>query len=440
MEKNIKISVLSLGLVLFLSGLFITKIQSEQPQSENRVFVINVDGSINPSSAEYISSGIKKAKEKNAECLIIKLNTPGGLLKSTRIIVTDLLNSPIPVIVYVSPSGSQAASAGVFVTLAAHIAVMAPGTNIGAAHPVALQGQQDSIMNEKATNDAAAFIKTISEKRARNVKWAEDAVRKSFSITETEALNLKVIDTIATTINELLEQVNGKEVDVQGGKKILNTKNAEIVTVEMNFQQEFLNLLSDPNIAYILLMIGMYGIMFELYNPGSIFPGVVGVICLVLAFYSLHTLPINYAGLALIIFAIILFILEIKIVSHGLLTIGGVISLVLGSIMLIDTESTLEVIEISWQVILVAVVLTTAFFVFAISLGIKAQMRKPTTGVEGLVGEMGEALTDLNPEGQVLVHGEYWNAESLDGLITKGTKVKVIEIKYLTIKVRKLQN
>ncbi len=440
MEKNIKISVLSLGLVLFLSGLFITKIQSEQPQSENRVFVINVDGSINPSSAEYISSGIKKAKEKNAECLIIKLNTPGGLLKSTRIIVTDLLNSPVPVIVYVSPSGSQAASAGVFVTLAAHIAVMAPGTNIGAAHPVALQGQQDSIMNEKATNDAAAFIKTISEKRARNVKWAEDAVRKSFSITETEALNLKVIDTIATTINELLEQVSGKEVDVQGGKKILNTKNAEIVNIEMNFQQEFLNLLSDPNIAYILLMIGMYGIMFELYNPGSIFPGVVGVICLVLAFYSLHTLPINYAGLALIIFAIILFILEIKIVSHGLLTIGGVISLVLGSIMLIDTESTLEVIEISWQVILVAVVLTTAFFVFAISLGIKAQMRKPTTGVEGLVGEMGEALTDLNPEGQVLVHGEYWNAESLDGLITKGTKVKVVEIKYLTIKVRKLQN
>ncbi len=440
MEKKIKISVLSLGLVLFLSGLFVTKIQSEQPQSKNRVFVINVDGSINPSSAEYISSGIKKAKEKNAECLIIKLNTPGGLLKSTRIIVTDLLNSPVPVIVYVSPSGSQAASAGVFVTLAAHIAVMAPGTNIGAAHPVALQGQQDSIMNEKATNDAAAFIKTISEKRARNVKWAEDAVRKSFSITETEALNLKVIDTIATTINELLEQVNGKEVDVQGGKKILNTKNAEIVNVEMNFQQEFLNLLSDPNIAYILLMIGMYGIMFELYNPGSIFPGVVGVICLVLAFYSLHTLPINYAGLALIIFAIILFILEIKIVSHGLLTIGGVISLVLGSIMLIDTESTLEVIEISWQVILVAVVLTTAFFVFAISLGIKAQMRKPTTGVEGLVGEMGEALNDLNPEGQVLVHGEYWNAESLDGLITKGTKVKVIEIKYLTIKVRKLQN
>ncbi|MDI6803702.1 MAG: nodulation protein NfeD [Bacteroidota bacterium] len=438
MEKNIKISVLIFGLVLFVSGIFIKQIRADNPQSENRVFVLNVDGAINPSSAEYISSGIKKAKEKNAECLIIKLNTPGGLLKSTRVIVTDILNSPLPVIVYVSPSGSQAASAGVFVTLAAHIAVMAPGTNIGAAHPVALQGQQDSIMNEKATNDAAAFIRTISEKRSRNIQWAEDAVRKSLSITETEALNLKVIDTITTTINELLEQVNGKEVDVQGSKKILNTKNAEIVNIEMNFQQEFLNLLSDPNIAYILLMIGMYGIMFELYNPGSIFPGVVGVISLVLAFYSLHTLPINYAGLALIIFAIILFILEIKIISHGLLTIGGVISLVLGSIMLIDTESTLEVIEISWQVILVAVILTTAFFVFAISFGIKAQMRKPTTGIDGLVDETGEALIDLNPDGQVLVHGEYWKAESLDGFIGKGTKVKVAQVSNLKLMVRKI--
>lgn len=438
MEKNIKISVLIFGLVLFVTGFFITQIQAENTQSEKRVFVINVDGSINPSSAEYINSGIKKANEKNAECLIIKLNTPGGLLKSTRIIVTDILNSPVPVIVYVSPSGSQAASAGVFVTLAAHIAVMAPGTNIGAAHPVALQGQQDSIMNEKATNDAAAFIRTISEKRARNIQWAEDAVRKSLSITETEALNLKVIDTIATSINELLEQVNGKEVDIQGSKKILNTKNADVVNIEMNFQQEFLDLLSDPNIAYILLMIGMYGIMFELYNPGSIFPGVVGVICLLLAFYSLHTLPISYAGLALIIFAIILFILEIKIISHGLLTIGGVISLVLGSIMLIDTESTLEVIEISWQVILVTVILTVAFFVFAISFGIKAQLKKPTTGIEGLIDETGEALTDLNPEGQVLVHGEYWNSESLDGFIGKGTRVKVTKVSNLKLLVRKI--
>ncbi len=438
MKKVAKTFIFQIAICIILTTNFGFVSQTEENTFAKRVIVISIDGSINPSSADYIITSIKKAIEKNAECLIIKLNTPGGLLKSTRIIVTEILNSPVPVIVYVSPSGSQSASAGVFITLAAHIAVMAPGTNIGAAHPVALQGQQDSVMNEKATNDAAAFIRTISEKRARNIKWAEDAVRKSFSITETEALKEKVIDLIAVSVQDLLEQIHGREITTQSGNKILNSRNAEIVNIEMNFQQKILDLLSDPNIAYILLMIGMYGIMFELYNPGSIFPGVVGVICLLLAFYSLHTLPINYAGLALIIFAIILFILEIKIVSHGLLTIGGVISLVLGSIMLIDTESTLEVIEISWQVILIAVILTTAFFVFAISFGIKAQMRKPTTGVEGLVDETGEAITELNPEGQVLVHGEYWNAESLDGLIAKGTKVKVIQIQNLKIKVRKL--
>jgi membrane-bound serine protease (ClpP class) len=375
----------------------------------------------------------------NAECLIIKLNTPGGLLKSTRVIVTDLLNSNVPIIVYVAPGGAQAASAGVFITLAAHIAAMAPGTNIGAAHPVALQGQQDSIMNEKATNDAAAFIRTISEKRSRNIKWAEDAVRKSFSITETEALKEKVVDMIAFSAQDLLEKIDGKEVTTQSGNKILNTRNAEIVNIEMNFQQKILDLLSDPNIAYILFMIGLYGIMFELYNPGTIFPGVVGAISIILAFYSMHTLPINYAGLALIILAVILFIAEIKVISHGLLTIGGIISLILGSIMLIDTESTLEVIEISWQVILVTVIFTTAFFLFAIGFGIKAQLRKPTTGIEGLIGEVGEALSDLSPEGQVRVHGELWNAESLDGPIVTRTKIKVTGIENLKLKVRKVQ-
>ncbi len=407
---------------------------------KSKIIVITIDGSINPASAEYINSGIKKAKEQNAECLIIKLNTPGGLLKSTRVIVSNILNSDVPIVVYVAPSGSQAASAGVFVTLAAHIAIMSPGTNIGAAHPVTLQGERDSIMNEKATNDAAAFIRTISEKRARNIQWAEDAVRKSLSITETEALKLKVIDTIAANVYEIQTIIDGKEIDVNGNIKKLNTKSSEIIDLEMNFQQKILDLLSDPNIAYILMMIGIYGIMFELYNPGAIFPGVIGVISLILAFYSLHTLPINYAGLALIIFAIILFILEIKIISHGILTIGGVISLVLGSLMLIDTESTLEVIEISWQVILIAVVLTTAFFIFAISYGIKAQLKKPATGIEGLIGETGEALEDLNPEGQVRVHGELWNAISIEGFISRGSKIKVEEILNLKLKVRKLEN
>lgn len=411
--------------------------QTDENTIIKKVVVISVDGSINPSSAEYINSGIKRARDKNAECLIVKLNTPGGLLKSTRMIVTDILNSEIPVVVFVYPGGSQAASAGVFITLAGHIAAMAPGTNIGAAHPVSLQGKQDSIMNEKATNDAAAFIRTISEKRARNIQWAEDAVRKSLSITETEAMKERVIDIIAVSVEDLLEKIDGKEISLPAGIKVLDTQTAEVINIEMNFKQKILGLLSDPNIAYILLMIGIYGIMFELYNPGAIFPGVTGVMSLILAFYSLHTLPVNYAGLALIILAIILFIVEIKVVSYGLLSIGGVISLILGSIMLIDTESTLQVIKISWQVILVIVILTAAFFIFAISFGIKAQSRKPTTGIEGIIGEIGEAISNLEPEGQIRVHGELWNAESLEGSVSKGEKVKVTRVSNLKLMVRK---
>ncbi len=402
-----------------------------------QVVVISLDGSINPATQEYINSGIRNAREKNAECLVIKLNTPGGLLKSTRVIVTDILDSAVPVVVFVYPGGSQAASAGVFITLAAHIAAMAPGTNIGAAHPVTMQGQQDSIMNEKATNDAAAFIRTISEKRERNIRWAEDAVRKSLSITESEALQEGVIDLVAVSVEDLLEKTDKREVVLASGKKVLDTRGAELINIEMNFRQKILSLLSDPNIAYILLMIGIYGIMFELYNPGAIFPGVIGGISIILAFYSLHTLPVNYAGLALIIFAVILFLAEIKVVSHGLLAIGGVISLILGSIMLINTESTMEVIKISWQVILIIVILTSAFFLFAISFGIKAQGRRPTTGIEGMIGETGEAITNLEPEGQISVRGEVWNAESLEGSVSKGSRVKIDGVSNLKLLIRK---
>jgi len=377
------------------------------------------------------------AASENAECLIIKLNTPGGLLKSTRVIVSDILDSPVPVAVFVFPGGSQAASAGVFITLAGHIAAMAPGTNIGAAHPVTMQGEQDSIMNEKATNDAAAFIRTISEKRERNVQWAEDAVRKSLSITETEALKANVIDLTAVSVEDLLNKIDGKEISLSSGMKVLQTKDAAVTEIGMSLRQKILNLISDPNIAYIFLMIGIYGIMFELYSPGTIFPGVIGGISLIIALYSLHTLPVNYAGLALIIFAIILFIAEIKIISHGLLTIGGIISLTLGSIMLINMESTLEVFRISWHVILVFVILTAAFFIFAIGFAIKAQIRKPVTGIEGMTGERGEAITDLSPEGQIMVHGEIWNAECQDGPVSKGTKVEVIKVLNLKLLVRK---
>ncbi len=405
---------------------------------QGKVIVINADMAIHPPGADYINSGIEKAIEENAECLIIKLNTPGGLLKSTRVIVTQFLQSEIPIIVYVSPSGSQAASAGVFITMAAHIAVMAPGTNIGAAHPVTLQGTQDTVMMEKATNDAAAFIRTISEKRNRNINWGEDAVRKSLSITETEALELNVIDIIAKDINDLLEQVDGREVETSKGVKTLHTENAEVIILEMTFAQKLLSVLSNPNIAYILLMIGIYGIFFELYNPGALFPGIIGGICLILAFYSMHTLPVNYAGLALIILSIILFLLEIKIVSHGALTIGGVISLFLGSMMLIDPESILEAMEISMELIIFIVVLTSAFFIFAIAFGIKAQRKKPTTGTEGLIGEIGKTVTKLSPSGEITVHGEFWNAECLEGEIEEGADVEVVVVQNLKLKVKKV--
>lgn len=408
-------------------------------QDARRVLMISVDGSINPSSADYVISGIERARETGAECLIIKLNTPGGLLASTRTIVTGMLEADVPVIIFVYPDGAQAASAGVFITLASHVAVMAPATNIGAAHPVSMQGGQDSIMIEKATNDAAAFIRTISEERSRNVQWAEDAVRKSISITASEALKEGVIDTIADSLDDLLEKLNGWRVNLPSGTRTIQTENAEIVELEMTFRQKLLNMISDPNIAYILLMVGIYGLLFELYSPGTIFPGVAGAISLILAFYSLQTLPVNYAGVAFIILAIILFLVEIKVVSYGLLTIGGVISLILGSIMLIETDSALDVMKISWQIIVFIVLLTVAFFAFAIGMAARAQKRKPTTGWDGMIGETGNAISDLNPAGQISIHGEIWNAESHDGsTIANGSKVVVKRVSNLKLIVSKI--
>ncbi|HYK54986.1 MAG TPA: nodulation protein NfeD, partial [Flavisolibacter sp.] len=275
-----------------------------------KVVALTIDGTINPVAASFIDRGIEKAEKENAECLLIYINTPGGLLKSTRVIVGSILDAPVPVVAYVSPAGAHAGSAGVFVTMAAHIAAMAPGTNIGAAHPVSMQGGMDTTMNEKATNDAIAFIRTIAEKRNRNVQWAEEAVRKSVSITGAEALQQKVIDLMAVNTKNLLEQIDGRNVEVSSGTVTLHTKGAQVTNLEMTFIEKILNIVSDPNIAYILLMLGFYGLLFELYNPGAIFPGIVGVIGLILGLYSLHTLPINYAGLALIVFGIILFLLE----------------------------------------------------------------------------------------------------------------------------------
>jgi membrane-bound serine protease (ClpP class) len=404
------------------------------------VYVIKIDGSINPSTSDFVHKSIEEARNQNAECLIIELNTPGGLLKSTRYIVSDLLMSPIPVIVFVSPSGSQAASAGVFITLASNIAVMAPGTNIGASHPVGGQGgQMDSVMSEKVTNDAAAFIRSISEKRKRNVAWAEDAVRKSVSITETEALRDSVIDLIANDVNDLLAKINGREVETSTGKKILNTKDAKIINYESGWFQKFLAIISDPNIAYIFMMLGIWGIIIEFYHPGAILPGVVGGICIILGLYGLHTLPLNYAGLALILLAVILFIAEVKITSYGMLTVGGVICLFLGSMMLIDTTSSLEkAIEISMSVIISTVIIITATFAVLSYLVYKAHKRKAMGGESGMIGEIGEVFEDIvNGKGMVKIMGEIWNAEAKED-INRGDKVKVVQVHDLTIRVQKV--
>ena len=405
--------------------------------AQQTIHILKVNGNITPTTFEYLKQGIQRATDQKAHLLVIELNTPGGLLQATRDIVTEFLNEKIPIVVYVAPAGSRAASAGVFITLAAHFAVMAPGTNIGAAHPVSSQGQMDSVMSEKVTNDAAAFIRTISEKRKKNIQWAEEAVRKSVSISETEALKKHVIDFIAASRHDLLDSLNGKKVVIEKDTITLATANAHIEEHEMNWRYKILNLLSDPNISYILFLLGIYGLFFEIYNPGSIFPGVVGAIAIVLALYSMQTLPINYAGLALIVVGIILFLLEIKITSYGILSIGGVIALFFGSIMLFQSESSFEDVGVSLGIIIPAVVCTALFFIFAVGAGIKAQQRKPTTGLESFIGQEGITLEELNPTGQIHIFGERWNATSNEGKIKKDTHVIVTEVHDLQLKVRK---
>lgn len=418
---------------------------SQLPAYQSVVKVITLETAITPVSAEYLIRAIREAEDDNAECLVIQLDTPGGLMTSMEDIIKEILGATVPVIVYVAPSGAKAASAGVFITISAHIAAMAPATNIGAAHPVSLGSPIDtsSIMNEKITNDAVAYIRSIAEKRGKNADWAENAVRKSVSITSNEALDIGVIDLIAPTLDSLMEAIHGWEIELVIGSKTLDTKNASIEEIELGFRFEILGLIVNPNVAYILMMIGMAGIMLELYNPGTIFPGVVGGISLILAFYAMQTLPVNYAGLLLIILAIILFILEIKVTSFGLLTIAGIGSFTIGSIMLFD--SPLDFMRVSWNVIIPTVVFITLFFTIAMGLAVKAQRRKPTTGSEGLIDETGIVKTAITAggdetstgRGQVLLHGELWTALSNDP-IEEGARVKVVSVDKLEVIVKKI--
>jgi membrane-bound serine protease (ClpP class) len=400
------------------------------------IHILTVDDVINPVSAEYITESLKGAMQQGAQALIIQLDTPGGLDKSMRLIIKEMLNSPIPVVVYVAPSGSRAASAGTFITLAAHVAAMAPGTNIGAAHPVAVgSGEMGKEMAEKVTNDAAAYIKSIAEQRGRNVEWAEKAVRESVSASETEALQHKLIDLIALDLNDLLRQLNGRKVMTPAGERTLRPEGAALQHIELSLRQRLLSMLADPNVAYMLLMLGAAGLFFEISTPGVVLPGVVGGISLLLGLYALQLLPVNYAGLALIALAIILFIAEIKVTSYGALTIGGIIAMILGSLMLFDAPPPLP--GVSLWVVVPSTLLVAAFFVFLVGAALKTLSQHPYSGREALLRQVGVALTPIDQQqGKVFVAGERWDAHSEEP-IERGVDVEVLQMDRMTLLVRK---
>ena len=401
------------------------------------VKVATYEGVINPVTAEYFESVLEEAVESNAHLLVFQLDTPGGLDTSMRLIIKEINASPVPVVVFVFPNGGRAASAGVFITMAAHVAAMSPGTNIGAAHPVAMGGgEMDKVMMAKVENDAVAYIKSIAEKHGRNAKWAEDAVRKSVSVTEKEALELGVIDFVAADLNELLAAIDGLEVETATGKVVLKTKDAHIQHIPMTWRFEFLKVLSDPNIAYILMTIGTIGIIAELYSPGMILPGVVGAVSLILAFYSFQTLPINYAGLLLIMLGVVLLILEMQMFSYGLLSIGGIAAMTLGSVMLMSGGAEFQ--QVSLSVIFPVVLVFAGFIMLITGLAVKSFRRRPVTGAEALVGMTALAKTDLNLEGWVWLNGERWQATS-DVPIQAGQEADVKAVKGLHLLVTQHQ-
>lgn len=423
--KNVRFHGIALSLLAVLTVAV--------PALGGTVHIMTIKGAIGPVTAMQIEDAIERAEEESSEALIIQIDTPGGLVSTTHEITQDILNANVPVVTYVSPSGASATSAGVFILVSGHFAAMAPGTNAGAAHPVVLEGQMDSVMSGKATNDAAANIKAIAQRRGRNADWAERAVRSSVSITSHEAVDSNVVDFIAGDLDDLLDSLQGRVTTLPKGDDTLLTAGANVERIEPTWREKLLSIISNPNIAYILMSIGWIGILMELYNPGSIFPGVIGAISLILGFYSLQTLPINYAGLSLIVVAIILFVLELKIISHGLLTIGGAIAMIIGSVMLIDSPD--PSVKISFVVILAVVGTVVAFFIFGLALALKARLSKPVTGSEGLIGMTATAHEAFEREGMIYLAGEYWQAES-ESPVSAGTRVEVIAKHGMKLSVR----
>jgi membrane-bound serine protease (ClpP class) len=395
------------------------------------VLVLDVNGVIGPTSAEIIQTALAQAETQKAGALVLRLDTPGGLDDSMRKIVKGILASPVPVIVYVAPDGSRAASAGVFITYAAHVAAMAPGTNLGAAHPVSLGGEQaDETMLAKVTNDAVAYIRSLAALRGRNGDWAEKAVRESVSITADEAKKEGVVDLVAPDLPALLAAVDGRTVRTVMGETTLHTAGAAVAQVEIPWHKEVLALLANPNVAYVLLMLGMYGIIFELSNPGLVLPGVAGAICLLLAFYAFSALPVSYAGVGLILLALALFLAEFFVPAFGALTSGGVVALILGSMMLMDTD--VPFLQISRKVLVPVTLFTVGMGVMAAVMAIRAHRRQPVSGEEGMIGRVVTLEQPLGPEGRIWLEGEAWKARA-DAPLPAGTRVRVTGFDGLTV-------
>ncbi|MDQ7844295.1 MAG: nodulation protein NfeD [Armatimonadota bacterium] len=398
---------------------------------------IRIDGVIAPSSARYLVRAIREAERIGARALLVELNTPGGLMKSMDEITGAMLNARVPILVYISPSGARAASAGVFITYAANIAAMAPATRIGAAHPVGVGppgGEEDRTSMDKVVNDAVAGLRAIARRRGRNADWAEAAVRRSVSIDEEQAVKLRVVDLVAPNTEALLAAVHGRTVETAAGTVALATRGADVRTVHMDLRERFLDLLSDPNIGLILMTIAIYGIIFELSNPGAILPGVVGAIALVLALASFAILQVNAAGLLLIALSVVFFIADIKVPGHGVLTVGGILAFLFGALLL--TERQAPFLRVSFQLAAFIAVLTGAFFLFAVGAGIRAQRARARMGSETLIGAEGVARTEVGREGLVYVAGEMWTATAEAEPIPEGSRVVVVGVEGLRLRVR----
>jgi membrane-bound serine protease (ClpP class) len=411
---------------------------AQAEEGESVALVAPLHDAIHPATASYIDRCIEQAETRRAACLVVELDTPGGLDSAMRDIVKRIFAADVPVVVYVAPSGSRAASAGLWILLAGHVAVMAPGTTTGAAHPVPLgRDPVDETLATKFENDSASFIRSVAHKRGRNAEWAERAVRESVSASDSEALELGVVDLVEPSVASLLDRIDGRRVEVLSGSRTLRTRGARIERLTMGWRDRVLAAIANPNIAYLLLMLGTMGIMMELWNPGAILPGVLGGISMLLAFFALQVLPVNSVGLLLLALGVVLLLLEIKVTSYGALTIGGIVALTLGSIFLFDSPR--SVFRVSWSVLVPTVVAATLFFLFIVSKGLLAQRARPVTGSEGMVGEVGTADSRLDPTGRVFVHGEYWFARAAEP-IEPGARIEVVAVQGRELVVRTLES